>query len=104
MQQKEENYIKKRTVAGDNKQHVFISKEDVSSLTMATESKLLTCIINVREESNIAVIDTANTFMQIKADDEKDQVIIQLKGILVDTLVKLAPEVLFTIHEKRQER
>ena len=36
-----------RTVAGSNKQRDFISKEDVISPTVTTESVLLTCIVDV---------------------------------------------------------
>jgi hypothetical protein len=45
LKQKRDGKIKGRTVVGGNKQRDFISKEDASSLTVATESVLLSCII-----------------------------------------------------------
>ena len=44
LKEKRDTKIKAQTVAGGNKQWDFISKEDASSPTVATESVLLTCI------------------------------------------------------------
>jgi hypothetical protein len=46
LKEKRDGKIKGRTVAGGNKQRDFISKEDASSPTVATEAVLLTSIIN----------------------------------------------------------
>jgi hypothetical protein len=43
---KRDGNIKGKTVAGGNKQRKYISKEDASSPTVATESMLLSCIID----------------------------------------------------------
>ena len=45
---KEKRYgsIKGRSVAGDDKQNDYISKEDTRSLTVATKAVLLSCIID----------------------------------------------------------
>ena len=70
--------IKGRTVAGGNKQHDFISKEDASSPTVATEAVLLTCIIDAEEGQDVAIIDIPNAFIQTRIEDEKDMVIIRI--------------------------
>jgi hypothetical protein len=57
------------------------------------ESVLLTCIIDAEEERDVAVIDIPNAFVQTRVEDEKDMAIIKLRGILVDMLVKIAPDV-----------
>ena len=57
--------IKGRAVAGGNKQRDFISKEDASSPTVATESVLLTCIVDALEGRDVAVIDIPNAFDEI---------------------------------------
>jgi hypothetical protein len=49
LKQKRTGTIKGRTVAGGNKQRDFISKEEASSPTVATEAVLLSCIINADE-------------------------------------------------------
>jgi hypothetical protein len=80
-------------VAGGNKQRDYISKEDTSSPTVTTESILLSCIIDAEEERDVMVIDIPNAFIQTKVKDEKDMAIIKLRGVLVDILVEIAPDV-----------
>jgi hypothetical protein len=46
LKQKRDGKIKGRTVTGGNKQRDYISKEDASSPTVATEAVLLSCIID----------------------------------------------------------
>jgi hypothetical protein len=93
LKEKRDGKIKGRTVAGGNKQRDYISKEDASSPTVATESVLLSCIINAEEERDVAVIDIPNAFVQTRMEDEKDMAIIKLRGVLVDILVEMAPDV-----------
>ena len=93
MKQKQSGEIKGRTVAGGNKQRGYIDKEESSSPTMATESVILTSIIDAKEKHEIAVIDVPNAFIQTVVEDKKKRVIIRIRGMLVDILVKIAPEV-----------
>ena len=53
LKEKRDGKIKGRTVAGGNKQRDYISKEDASSPTVATESVLLSCIIDAEEEMSL---------------------------------------------------
>ena len=57
LKEKRDGKIKGRTVAGGNKQRDYISKEDASSPTVATESVLLSCIIDAEEGRDVAVIN-----------------------------------------------
>ena len=93
LKEKRDGKIKGRTVAGGNKQRDYISKEDASSPTVSTESVLLSCIIDAEEKRDVAVIDIPNAFVQTRVEDEKDMAIIKLRGVLVDILVALAPDV-----------
>ena len=52
-----------RTVACGNKQRDFISKEDASSPTVATESVLLTFIVDAEEHQYVATVDIPNSFI-----------------------------------------
>ena len=79
LKEKRDGKIKGRTVAGGNKQRDFISKEDASSPTVATESVLLTCIIDAEEGRDVAVIDIPNAFIQTCTKDKKDMVFIKIK-------------------------
>jgi hypothetical protein len=80
-------------VAGGNKQRDYISKEDASSPTVATEAVLLSCIINAEEGRDVAVIDIPNAFIQMRMEDEGDMAIIKIRGVLVEILVQIAPNV-----------
>jgi hypothetical protein len=93
LKEKQDGKIKGRTVARGNKQRDYISKEDASLPTVTTESVLLSCIIDAEEERDVAVIDIANAFIQTRVEDEKDMVIIKLRGVLVDILVAIASNV-----------
>jgi hypothetical protein len=92
LKQKRTGAIKGRTVAGGNKQRNFISKEEASSPTVATESVLLSCIIDAEERRDVAVVDIPNAFIQTRIEDEKDMAIIKIRGILVDMLLDFAPD------------
>ena len=93
LKEKRTGEIKGRTVAGGNKQRDCISKEDASSPTVATESVLLTCIVDAEEGRDVAVVDIPNAFIQTRVQDEKDMAYIRIRGVLVDVLVDIAPDV-----------
>jgi hypothetical protein len=86
LKQKRDESIKARTVVDGNKQRDFISKEDSSSPTVATESVLLTCTIDAQEGRELAIIDIPNAFIQTRAERPEDQVIIRLRGLLVSRI------------------
>ena len=93
LKEKRSGEIKGRTMAGGNKQRDHVSKEDASLPTVATESVLLTCIIGAEEGGDVAVMDIPNAFIQTCVEDEKDIAFISICGVLVDTLVDIAPDV-----------
>jgi hypothetical protein len=65
LKEKRDDSLKGRTVAGGNKQRDYISMEDASSPTVATEAVLLSCIINAEEGRDVTVIDIPNAFIQM---------------------------------------
>jgi hypothetical protein len=74
-------------------QSSYISKEDDSSPKVATESVLFSCIIDAEEEWDVAVVDIPNAFVQTRVENKKDMAFIKIRGILVDILVEIAPDV-----------
>ena len=70
-----------------------MSKEEASSPTAATESVMLSCAVDARERRQTAVIDIPNAFIQTKVEREKDRAIVRIRGLVVDMLVEIAPEV-----------
>ena len=93
LKEKQSGEIKGHTVAGGNKQHDYISKEDASSPTVSTESVLLICIIDALEGRDVAVVDIPNAFIQTHVEKEQDMAIIRMYRVLVDILLEIAPEV-----------
>jgi hypothetical protein len=93
LKQKRDRKIKGRTVTSGNTQRDYISKEDASWPTAATESVLLSCIIDAEEEQDVAVVDIPNAFVQTRVENEKDMAFIKIRGILVDILVEISPDV-----------
>jgi hypothetical protein len=93
LKEKRDGSLKGRTMAGGNKQRDYISKEDASSPTIATEAVLLSCIIDAKEGRDVAVINIPNAFIQTRVEDEGDMVIIRIRGVLLDVLVQIAPYV-----------
>jgi hypothetical protein len=57
-------------VAGGNKHQDYIYKEDASSPTIATESVLLSCIIDAKEGRDLTVINIPNAFIQMQVEDK----------------------------------
>ena len=53
----------------------------------------LSCIVYAREERNVAVIDIPNDFIQTRIKHEKDMASINIRGILVDMLLDIYPDV-----------
>jgi hypothetical protein len=78
LKQKRDGNIKGRTVDGGNNHRDCISKEDASSPTVATESVLLSCIIDAEEERGITVVDIPNAFVQTRVENEKDMAFIKI--------------------------
>jgi hypothetical protein len=105
LKQKRDGKIKGQTVAGGSKRRDYISKQDSSSPTVATEAILLTCIIVAEEGRGVAVVDIPNAFIQAKIEDKADMAVIKLRGILVDMLLDIAPNAYhpFVTNSKGQE-
>ena len=93
VKKKRSGVIKARKVAGGNKQRDFISKESASSPTVATESVLLTSMIDSLEDRDVAIVDIPNAFIQTVVEDDEDKVVMRIRGHMVDVLTKVAPKV-----------
>jgi hypothetical protein len=93
LKEKQDRSLKGRTVAGGNKQRDYISKEDVSSPTIATQAIQLLCISKAEEERDATVINIPNTFIQTQVEYEEDMAIIKIHGVLVYILIQIAPDI-----------
>ena len=88
LNQKRNLDIKARLVAGGDKQKGILSKEDVGSPTVATESIMITSVIDAHQKRDVATVDIPNAFIQTKVDE---RIIVCLRGMVADLLVKKFP-------------
>ncbi len=72
--------IKGRRCADGRKQHVYTSKEDASSPTVAIEALMLSCVIDAKENRDVATVDIPGAFMQ--ADTVDNTVHMKMEGKL----------------------
>ena len=86
---KRSGVIKGRGCKDGRKQHIYLNKDDVSAPTVATESLLLTCLIDAMENRDVATVNIPCAFMQ--SDMEGDDLHMKLEGKMVDILAKLKP-------------
>ena len=84
--EKRDGKIKARKLIGGNKLCNYITKEDASSSTVVSAegtSKRLTCVIDVREERAVTVVNIPNKFVQTVVKDKEHQMIIHIRRPLV---------------------
>jgi Reverse transcriptase (RNA-dependent DNA polymerase)/Zinc knuckle len=81
--------IKGRGCADGRKQREYTSKEEASSPTVANESVLLSCVIDAREDRDVAIIDIPGAFMH---SDMDEVVHMRLEGSMAQLIVKLDPK------------
>ena len=61
---------------------------------MSSESVFITSAVDAHEERDVMSLDIPNAFIQARLKKEgKERVVMKITGVLVDILVKLAPEV-----------
>ena len=92
LMQKHDGTIKARHCANGSIQWNWISSDDMASLTIFTESVLLSTVIDAEEEYNVAVIDVPNAFVQTEVsewDDDGNYMVMKIRGILVDILCNI---------------
>ena len=69
-----------------------MDKDEAASPTVLLESVLLTCVIDAKENREVAVVDIPNAFVQTDMDREQ-RIIMKMRGKLAELLVKVAPEI-----------
>ena len=89
LKQKPTGQIKGQGCADGHKQRLHTPKDDASSPTVATESVLLSCVIDAKERRDVATVDIPGTFMQ---GDQDETVHMRLEGTLAELLTKCDPK------------
>jgi hypothetical protein len=80
--------IKGRGCADGRPQRDYMSKEDTSSPTVATEALILSCLIDAIEKRDVATCDIPGAFMQ---SDMEGDVVMKLEGVMADVILKIDP-------------
>ena len=95
MLEKKDGTVKTRTCANGSVQKNWMTKEDVTSPTAATESVILTAAVDAKEKRFVATADIPNAFIQtgIEPKPGEPRIVLIIRGILVDMLCEIAPEV-----------
>jgi hypothetical protein len=81
--------IKGRGCADGRSQREYMSKEETSSPTVATEALILTCVIDAMEGRAVATCDIPGAFMQ---SDKKGKVVMKLEGVMAEVILKIDPQ------------
>ena len=89
LKQKRTGQIKGRGCADGHKQRLHTPKDDASSPTVATKSVLLSCVIDAKEQRDVATVDIPGAFMQ---GDQDETVHMRLEGTLAKLLTKCNPK------------
>jgi hypothetical protein len=73
--------IKGRGCADGRTQRDYMTKQETSSPTVATEALMLTCVIDAVERRDVATCDIPGAFMQ---SDMKGEVVMKLEGVMAE--------------------
>ena len=82
--------IKGRGCADIRKQCKYITKDNTSAPTVASEALFSTCIIDAMDHQKVATINIHGEFMQ--ADMEGETVHMKMEGKIAELLTKLDPK------------
>src|SRR5210317_1569613 len=93
IKEKSNGTIKGRCCVDGRQQRQWISKEESASPTAATESVLLTGIIEAKEECNVITLDVSNAFIQTYLENKEERIILVLRGKAAEILIDLAPTI-----------
>ena len=90
--EKHDGTMKGRHCANGSIQRSWISSENAASPTVATESVLLSAVINAEEGRDVAVTDIPNAFIQTELpewDEGGNRTIMKIRGVLVEILCNM---------------
>ncbi len=82
--------VKGRACVNGAPQWSYIAKKEAASLTVSTESTLITAAITAHERRFVRFFDVPSAFVNTDVDEE---VIMVLKGDLVEMMIQVALEV-----------
>ena len=99
LKQKRCGKIKGRGCADGRKQRLYMNRDQVSAPTVATESLLLTFLIDAMERREVVTVDIPGAFMQ--SDLEGEDMHMKLEGGMVQILERIDPN-LYSKYKKSE--
>ena len=90
LKRKRDDSIKGRGCADGRPQSEWMSKEDTTSPTVATQALILSCMIDAMEGRDVATADIPGAFLQ--TDYNKGDTHLRIEGPMLDLLLKIEPE------------
>jgi hypothetical protein len=91
--EKRDETIQARVCANGSTQRAYITGEEASSPTAASEAILITGVIDAKQNRDVMTLDILNAFVQTDISLDGDKPITKLRGQLVDILLELCPGV-----------
>ena len=90
LKEKRTGEIKGRGCADGRKQRDWMNKEDTTSPTVSTQALILSCMIDAKENRDVATADIPGAFLQ--THDKTGSTHLRLEGPMVDILVEIDPD------------
>ena len=91
--EKRDGTVKARACANGSTQRSYTNKEETASPTAATESILITGVIEAKQKRDVITLDIPNAFVQTPLPQKLEKVIMKIRGVLVDMMIELFPGV-----------
>jgi hypothetical protein len=91
--EKRDETVKARVCANGSTQRAYISREEASSPTAASEAIITIGVIDAKQKRDVMTLDIPNAFVQTKIALDGDKIIMKIRDQLVDILLELCPGV-----------
>jgi hypothetical protein len=91
--EKRDKTVKARVCANGINQRAYMSREEASSPTAASEAIIITGVIDAKQKRDVMTLDIPNSFVQTEISPDGDKIIMMIRGQLVDILLELCPGV-----------
>jgi hypothetical protein len=105
LSEKKDGTLKARHCANGSAQREYMQREEVTSLTVNTESTMLTAVIEAEDSRDVATCNIPNAFIQTEVEDVDQQgnrTVMNIRGALVDLLCQLHPVYAKFVKQEKQ--
>jgi hypothetical protein len=90
--EKRDNTVKARTCANGSTQQKYMGRDKAASPTASTYAILNTAVIDAKQKRDVMTTGVPNAFVQTPIEQKGEKITMKIRGVLVDMLVKMNPE------------